>query len=154
MRRQARPCPSHEGDTTTNQYLSATVAQACNLALDVMDDAVVTLPVMHPNTARISQNVEASREAMAMESLMMRLAKNIGRPRAHDIVPALSREATTSKRPLVERLKTDTSLTSQVSEREIDDILFSEINTGQCGEITRQAVAAARANVVNTPHTD
>jgi len=141
----AVPSPSHEGDTVTNQHLTALITDTCELAMDTLEKAKSTLRLVRPNRQRMQQNVDATRAMMATEALMMRLAGKLGRSRAHDLVHAVTFNASERGVPLQLVVNENAEICGVLGSEEIDNILNSNDNIGHCAKIARQAATAARA---------
>lgn len=138
--------PSHEGDALVNQLISQLTTETCTLAIELLDKAISTFDKVEPNITQIRENFARSRELMATEAIMMRLAIAIGRSRAHDLVHEVTSLAKSTDLPLQTLLLDCPEIVTAIGADGIDDILCVDENTGHCAEISTQtALAGLRA---------
>lgn len=142
------PPPTHEGDAATNQELRALTEEICPAALKVALDLDRTLAAIVVNSARLRENAMLRFEFLAMEAVMMRLAPQLGRQKAHDLLHRLVEDARrdgTSLRKLLER---DPDVCNTLDKAALDTLLDPSRNVGQSDAIARTAVAAGRKRAV------
>lgn len=135
------PSPSHEGDAAVNRELAITLEETCPLALFVVAKFNSVLSKIKPNRERMKVNFLASHEMMATEGLMMRLASDLGRSAAHDLIHDLVAKAAQSETPFCTLLRQEKTVTDNLSSVEIDALMSPENKTGQCVEIAKAAAA-------------
>lgn len=129
------PSPSHEGDAVTNRLLTKLIEETCPLAINTLQKLHDTLAVIKPNTTRMRENFERSREMMATESLMMKLATTLGRSHAHDLVHSLVDEAKQQQVSLHTILAANKVILETLGSESIEKILCLDDNIGQCADI-------------------
>jgi len=132
------PSPSHDGDAATNRELSLLLAETCPLALTLLDRLQNLLDHVVPVEERMRENYLRTKALMATEALMMRLAPEIGRGQAHDLVHHAVSLAAAGKHDLLQILKSDTRVSELLSRQELDSIFANGANLGLCGTIARQ----------------
>ena len=83
------------------------------------------------------------------EAVVMRLARDLGKPAAHALVETASRRAAADRRSLAEVLAEDASVTAVIDRREIERTLAPENYLGAARAMTTQALAdrQSRKNV-------
>lgn len=140
----AIPSPSHEGDTVANRHVNQLTAETCTLAIDVLAKLTATLPLVQPNAKRMQQNIDRSREMMATEGLMMKLAVQIGRSRAHDLVHDLVSKASSTGTQLQCLMHECREIVDAIGIDGINHALKSDDNIGQCGFIALESARAGR----------
>ncbi len=143
------PTPTHEGDGVANQYIDDALDEACLLTLQTLEVAKKTIKCIEPNYSRIQENLNASREIMASEQLMMILAAKLGRSKAHHIVKNfndLARKTNTSLQEIIQR---DQNTLDIISNAKIAEVFSDKVNTGQCSTIALEASAAAKLAAKN-----
>lgn len=145
----AIPSPSHEGDALTNQQLTQLTAETCTLAIKVVEKLASTLALVKPNTTRMQSNFENTREMMATEGLMMKLACKIGRSRAHDLIHELVAKATREQTPLRVQMINCPDILSELGVEDVDEALLHGQNIGQCKAIAMNCAKTARTAVGN-----
>lgn len=142
------PSPSHEGDAATNRELAITLEETCPLALFVIDKFNSVLGKIRPNRERMKANFLASHEMMATEGLMMRLAQDLGRTAAHDLIHDLVTKATQSEQSFQALLSQEKCVSDNLSSKEIQGLMSHENKTGQCAEIAKGAAVAGRSKAL------
>lgn len=138
------PSPSHEGDAATNRELGIALEESCPLALFVVNKFNSVLSKIKPNRDRMKANFLATHEMMATEGLMMRLACDLGRRTAHDLIHDLVAKAAQSGESFRTLLLQEKCVSDNLSMEEIDDLLSHENKTGQCIEIAKAAAVVGR----------
>ncbi len=94
--------------------------------------------------ARMRANLDATLGLPLAESLMMALARKIGRMEAHHRVEAASKLALASNRPLAEVAKAEPAIAGNISPEEIDLALDPGRYLGSANEMIDAALEAAR----------
>lgn len=129
------PSPSHEGDAVTNQLLSKLIEETCPLAINTLQKLHDTLAIIKPNTTKMRENFERSREMMATENLMMKLATTLGRGHAHDLIHSLVDKAKKQDVSLHTILTANEVIVETLGSESIKKILYLDDNIGQCADI-------------------
>lgn len=94
------------------------------------------------DAARMGENLAASGDLLMAESVAGRLASNMGRADAHELVAKLSREASGAGRSLREALLADPGVRERLSVEDIDSALDPHNYLGAAGELVNRALAA------------
>ncbi|NRA15533.1 MAG: adenylosuccinate lyase family protein [Oceanospirillaceae bacterium] len=129
------PSPSHEGDAVTNRLLTNLIEETCPLAINTLQKLHDTIAIIKPNTTKMRENFERSREMMATESLMMTLATTLGRGHAHDLVHSLVAKAKQQDIPLQKILNENAVVIETLGSKAIEKILYLDDNIGECAVI-------------------
>lgn len=135
---------SHEADAVTNRELLYLLEETCPLALHVLELMQVTLENIVVCEERVKANYHKTQALMATEALMMRLARKVGRGKAHDLVHHLVEEAQRTGAPLDHLIHKDDRLASYVSQSDWREVLVASEPTGFCVAIAREAAATGR----------
>ena len=143
------PTPTHEGDGVANQYIDDALDEACLLTLQTLEVAKKTIKCIEPNYSRIQENLNASREVMASEQLMMILAAKLGRSKAHHIIRNFNELARKNNTGLQEIIQRDQNTLEIISNAKIAEVFSDKVNTGQCSTIALEASAAAKLAAKN-----
>lgn len=138
------PSPSHEADAVTNKILSNLIAETCPLTIQVLEKLYKTIAAIAPNQTKMQENFLKSREMMASEGIMMRLAESVGRSRAHDILHALVDEAKRNGKSLYKTLSRNEDIVSTLGKKTLEHLLSIDNNIGQCETIAKQAAAKSK----------
>lgn len=141
----AIPSPSHEGDTVVNRNLTVLTAETCMLAINVMEKLAATLCLVQPNPKRMQANFARSREMMATEGLMMKLAVHIGRGDAHDLIHGLVSTAFRTGRSLISVMHECDEIVRVIGVDGIDHALKFDDNIGHCKSIALESAHAGRS---------
>ncbi len=134
--------PSHEGDAAANQLLSSVVDEAAPLAWRLSATFAGLLDRIEPDAARMARNLAASGPLLATEQLMMALASNTGRARAHDIVHHALDAARQQRTETVTALLAEPEVAA-LGEAEVRRLLDPATYTGSSADMARQAAARA-----------
>lgn len=143
------PSPSHEADAVTNRILTQLIAETAPLAINLLKKLQQSLKAIKPNRDRMQQNFLNSREMMATESVMMRLAKTIGRGRAHDMIHELVGESKRNGTTLKLTLMGNDEVVNALGAEQIEQLLSTSDNIGQCEAIAQNAALAGRKAAKN-----
>ena len=103
------------------------------------------LAQLHVDPERMRANLEATRGVSLSEAVSMKLASRIGRPEAHRIVAAASKQALDEHRELAEVLAEDPSAARVLTREEIDEALSPEGYLGSSAAFIDQVLARHRA---------
>lgn len=136
--------PSHEGDALINQQVSQLTTETCSLAIEVLEKAMSTFVQVEPNISRMRENFLKSREFMATEALMMKLANKTGRSRAHDLVHEIVGAAKLSGQPLKTLLIECPEIVGAIGSDAIEELLCINENSGLCAEISMKTAAVGK----------
>ncbi|MBL1420616.1 MAG: hypothetical protein COC24_008935 [Alphaproteobacteria bacterium] len=140
----AVPSPSHEADAVTNRLLTQLIAETCPLAINVLEKLHKTIASIAPNKPKMHENFLKSREMMATEGVMMRLAETVGRSHAHDIMHGLVDKAKCGNVSLYEIIMQNEEIVAALGAETLNKMLCTDGNIGQCETIALQAAAAGR----------
>ncbi len=95
-------------------------------------------------SGQMRRNLDLSGDFMASENVMMTLAPEIGRTRAHDLVHHAVADAKKRSTSLAKALLTDGVLPEAISASNIHEALDPTRYTGLSKELARQMAATAR----------
>jgi 3-carboxy-cis,cis-muconate cycloisomerase len=84
---------------------------------------------------RMRANLDLTNGMILSESVMMALAKFVGRDRAHAIVSSICRDAVAQDRPLADMLKQNTEITERIDRATIDSLMDPANYLGLAGEM-------------------
>lgn len=92
--------PSHEGDAVTNRELRILVEDSCVLALEVVDGLHDLIEQVTLDLGKMQATLSSSGEMTALEGLMMDVAPQLGRAKAHDLLHGAAEKARATNTPL------------------------------------------------------
>ncbi len=144
--------PSHEGDAAANRLLSLVLEETCPLAWELSVEFADLLQSITIVSDRMTANLHASREVIATENLMMRLASIIGRQKAHDLTHHIISGAMAQDCSVGEALRSDATIAGALDRATIDDLLDPENYMGRSSAIALEASAlgSATARAIRT----
>src|ERR1700674_5817477 len=97
----------HEADRTTSIMMHRALAQSCELTGDMLQRMMVLMEGLQVFPDRMRENLDLSGGLIMAEALMLKLGRQIGRQRAHDIVYEAAQASVTQSRPFREMLALD-----------------------------------------------
>ncbi|MEQ9607590.1 MAG: lyase family protein [Kiloniellaceae bacterium] len=136
--------PHHEGDAVANRILSLVLDEACPLAWELAIEFADLVGGIEVRTGSMLANLQRSADFIASEHLMMRLAGEIGRQRAHDVLHHAIAEAMAEGASIRERLHADKEIAATFDAETIDGLLAPEGYMGRSEEIATQAAGLGR----------
>lgn len=97
--------------------------EICCMADGSLDVALTLFSGMEVHEDFIARNLDILHGLIFSEALMMRLARDFGRMRAHDMVYELAMTAISEHKSLKELLMADEEVMAHITEAELDDIM-------------------------------
>jgi adenylosuccinate lyase len=134
----------HEADRTTSVMMNRAVTDACTLTGDILQRLIVVCTDLQVFPERMRRNLDLSGGLIMAESLMLELAKTIGRQRAHDVVYEAAQGAVTQGRPFHELLAEDAQIHAHLSPEQLLALLDPARYTGLCRQFAEQEAMRAR----------
>ncbi|HSF03149.1 MAG TPA: hypothetical protein VLA62_09070, partial [Solirubrobacterales bacterium] len=134
----------HEADRTTSIMMSRAIVQACELTGDMLQRMVVLLEGLQVFPDRMRENLDLSGGLIMAEALMLELAKQIGRQRAHDAVYEAAQASVTQARPFRETLAKDPHVSAGLTTAQIEALLDPARYAGLCRQFAERGAARAR----------
>lgn len=137
----------HERDYRAVRLEWATITDSClhacgalSLTRGILEDLIV-------HEERISSNVNQAAGLIATEALMFRLAKSMGKQRAHQLLYEIAMEARNARRgadaPLVDLLAAHPDISSVFSRAELEKAMDPATHIGLAGQLTDRVVQSA-----------
>jgi 3-carboxy-cis,cis-muconate cycloisomerase len=134
----------HEADRTTSIMMGRALVPACELTGDMLQRMVVLMDGLQVFPDRMRENLDLSGGLIMAEALMLELAKQIGRQRAHDAVYEAAQAAVTQSRPFRETLAEDPHVSAGLSASQVEALLDPARYTGLCRQFAERGAATAR----------
>jgi 3-carboxy-cis,cis-muconate cycloisomerase len=106
---------------------------------------VETVAGLEIDTHKMRQNLEITRGLIFAEAVAMALGAHIGKPAAHQLVEAASRNAVVENKHLREVLAADPAVTSHLSTAELEKLFAPLGYCGVAGQFIDRAIAASKA---------
>ena len=114
------------------------IKSICPLALSVHYKFNHLLDVVKPNKKKMFENVKNSEIFTASEKLQMKLAKNLGKVPAHDLVNDLVKDANSDQKKYRKFLFNNKFIKENLSNSDLEKILIAENNIGECPSIANK----------------
>jgi 3-carboxy-cis,cis-muconate cycloisomerase len=115
--------------------------QAFALTAGALHHARAMLEGLEVDPARMRRNLDASRGMISAEAVMMALAPQVGRQRAHDLVAAACRKALAQGGHLLDALRADPAVTAHLAPERLQALLDPESYTGLAGAFVDRVLA-------------
>lgn len=133
---------SHEGDAATNHLLSSVMDEAVPLGWTLAEGFAELLDRVEPDPERMRENLARSGPLLATEQLMMALAPEVGRGRAHDLIHHALETAQEEGAEVIPTLLAMPEVAALGEER-VRDLLDPASYTGESAGISRAAASRA-----------
>jgi 3-carboxy-cis,cis-muconate cycloisomerase len=111
------------------------IPEIFSLSAGALAHAREMLTGMVVDERRMKANLHLTNGMILAESVMMALAKFVGRDRAHSIVSSICREAVAQNRPLADMLKQNTEITERIDRATLDQLMDPTSYLGLAGEM-------------------
>jgi len=134
----------HEADRTTSIMMSRALVQACELTGDMLQRLVTLLEGLQVFPERMRKNLDLSGGLIMAEALMLELARQIGRQRAHDLIYDAAQASVTQGRPFREILADDPRVSAGLTASQVDALLDPARYTGLCRQFAERAAVTGR----------
>jgi 3-carboxy-cis,cis-muconate cycloisomerase len=138
---------SHEVDGARSAMMDEAVEQALILTGDALIRLHDVLAGMQVFADRMRANLELTGGAIMAEAIMMALADNLGRQRAHDAVHHAAAIAATTDQNFSDVIAHDPAITSLLSPNQVETLLDPASHTGHSAAIARQAAERTRTAI-------
>ena len=122
-----------------------TLPELCGLVSGALQQALLAVPGLEVDTARMRSNLELTRGLLLAEAVSIALAQRIGRDKAHHLIEQCCRQAIAEQRHLREVLGEQAEVCVQLSAAELDRLLDPGHYLGQAQRWVARAVAEHRA---------
>jgi 3-carboxy-cis,cis-muconate cycloisomerase len=122
-----------------------TLPELCGLVSGALQQALLAVPGLEVDTARMRSNLELTRGLLLAEAVSIALAQRIGRDTAHHLIEQCCRQAIAEQRHLREVLGEQAEVCVQLSAAELDRLLDPGHYLGQAQRWVARAVAEHRA---------
>jgi adenylosuccinate lyase len=132
--------PEHERDMAAWQMEWLVVPQAFILASGALHHATAIASGLRVDAGRMRENLKNAGGFINAEAVMMALAARIGRPAAHDLVSAITRQAAQAGTPLAEALASDATVAGHLDRAAIDALLEPQAWLGEAVAATDRAL--------------
>ena len=134
----------HEADRTTSIMINHAVDQACILMGDILQRLVVVFSGIRVFPERMRQNLDLSGGLIMAEAVMLQLAVDMGRQKAHDAVYDAAQASFLEGRPFAETLADVPDVARRLSGEQIAKLLDPTRYTGLCSLFAERAAVRAR----------
>ncbi|MCY1289660.1 3-carboxy-cis,cis-muconate cycloisomerase [compost metagenome] len=122
-----------------------TLPELCCLASGALQQALLVVPGLEVDAARMRQNLDLTRGLVLAESVSIALAQRIGRDAAHHLVEQCCRQAVKEGTHLRQVLGANAEVTAQLSAAELDRLLDPAHYLGQARRWVDRAIAEHNA---------
>lgn len=112
--------------------------EICCLADGTLDIALELFDRMEVHGDQIRRNMDLLQGLIFSEALMMRLAENLGRMEAHELVHELAMEAIEQKRQLKDLVLADSRIMAHLTEAELEQLMRPERYIGLAEQFVDQ----------------
>jgi adenylosuccinate lyase len=134
----------HEADRTTSIMMGRALVQACELTGDMLQRLVALFDGLQVFPDRMRANLDLSGGLIMAEALMLELARQIGRQRAHDAVYDAAQASVTRARPFREMLAADPHVSAGLTTSQVEALLDPARYTGLCRQFAERGAARGR----------
>src|SRR5438874_3377217 len=125
----------HERSTGPWEIEWIAVPEIFLLTAGALQQARTLLADLEVDAARMRANLEITQGLISTEAVMMGLAPHLGRQRAHDLVYDISRQASTSGRPLLDLLAENEEIAASLDRTTLEKLLDPAEYLGLSGEM-------------------
>ena len=122
-----------------------TLPELCGLVSGALQQALLAVPGLEVDVARMRSNLELTRGLVLAEAVSIALAQRIGRDTAHHLIEQCCRQAIAEQRHLREVLGEQAEVCEQLSAAELDRLLDPGHYLGQAQRWVARALAEHRA---------
>ncbi|WP_172143688.1 3-carboxy-cis,cis-muconate cycloisomerase [Pseudomonas tumuqii] len=122
-----------------------TLPELCGLVSGALQQALLAVPGLEVDSARMRSNLELTRGLLLAEAVSIALAQRIGRDKAHHLIEQCCRQAIAEQRHLREVLGEHAEVGAQLSAAELDRLLDPAHYLGQAQRWVARALAEHRA---------
>jgi 3-carboxy-cis,cis-muconate cycloisomerase len=133
----------HEAATAYTQMTARTLYESCSLLGDILERVAILMDGLQLFPERMRQNLDLSGGLIMSETLMLELAKHIGRQDAHDAIYEAVEEAFHSGEAFEAVLRRRPEVSGQLDASTIETLLDPERYTGLCALMAEQQAARA-----------
>ncbi|MGE8499888.1 MAG: 3-carboxy-cis,cis-muconate cycloisomerase [Pseudomonas sp.] len=122
-----------------------TLPELCCLVSGALQQALIAVPALEVDTARMGANLELTQGLVLAEAVSIALAQRIGRDAAHHLIEQCCRQAITEQRHLRAVLGDNAEVSAHLNAAELDRLLDPAGYLGQAQRWVARAVADHRA---------
>ncbi|MDH1261323.1 3-carboxy-cis,cis-muconate cycloisomerase [Pseudomonas sp. GD03944] len=122
-----------------------TLPELCCLVSGALQQALIAVPGLEVDTARMGANLELTQGLVLAEAVSIALAQHIGRDAAHHLIEHCCRQAIAERRHLRAVLGDNAEVSAQLNAAELDRLLDPAGYLGQAQRWVARAVADHRA---------
>lgn len=134
----------HEAATGYTQMSSRALTDACGYMGDILERVAILIEGLQLFPERMRRNLDLSGGLIMSETLMLELAKHIGRQHAHDAIYEAVEEAARSGEAFDAVLRRRPEVAGKLDTATIEALLDPEHYTGLCSALATQQAARAR----------
>lgn len=133
----------HEADNMPSVLFDA-LARGCELLGEALVRVHLIVSDLRLNPERMRTNLLLSGGTISAEAIMLELGRTIGRQEAHEVVYEAAQKAALEGVSFLERLRSDTRITTRLSEDELARLLEPERHVGLSAQLAREQAEMAR----------
>lgn len=133
-----------EGDSSATNVSDSTLPEVAVLAVSVAENLAKLSEGLVVDAEAMSRNVALTHGLIVSEALMMRLATDLGRPRAHHLLYEASQRAVAERIPLLQAIREHSLLSGGGGSADLGEALAPDTYVGESVRLTEAAVAHAR----------
>ncbi|WP_341963762.1 3-carboxy-cis,cis-muconate cycloisomerase [Pseudomonas sp. RC10] len=122
-----------------------TLPELCCLVSGALKHALLVVPGLEVDTARMLSNLDVTRGLVLAEAVSIALAQRIGRDAAHQLIERCCHRAVAQGCHLRESLNAESEVTTQLSPQMLDDLLDPAKYLGQSWRWVERAIAEHHA---------
>lgn len=131
---------SHEGDAATNKMMSEALDTVCKAVYELTLDMKSLIGELQLNPEAMKQNLDKTNGLIVAENIMMILAPVLGRQKAHDLLHHAAEIAVAGDKNLSEILKSDSTVSANISQKKLDEALDPVNYLGDSIQITEDTI--------------
>ena len=129
----------HEGGEPNNQIIETILFETIPMSMNLFNKFNNLLNNIKVNDSRMKDNLYLSKDFIASENLMLKLAVHIGRPKSHDIIHNCIQVALKNKSSVKNEFLNNKVILQYIPEKNIDELLDPINYLGQCEVISKNA---------------
>lgn len=133
----------HEAATAYTQMTARTLFESCSLLGDILERVAILMEGLQLFPERMRKNLDLSGGLIMSETLMLELAKHIGRQNAHDAIYEAVEESFHSGEAFDAVLARRPEVAGELDAATIAALLDPERYTGLCAQMAEQQAARA-----------
>lgn len=131
----------YEADSSSYMLQDATLHETLELMTEIILRTEELTRTLHINRTRMYHNAELNNGMDNSEYIMMMLAQQIGKDKAHSKIYALTMESMNKQIPFIETLITDEDISGLFSRTELEEMLKPENYIGLASVIAKESAS-------------